>query len=402
MWRAFKDQGEQGLVSRRRGRPSNRSHAEGFITRAIVLVREHYADFGPTLASEKLLERHGIELNRETLRQAMIAADLWKSKRRRRHTLHLPRERRPRFGQLVQIDGSPHSWFEERGPRCTLLVFIDDATSKLVALRFVKAETTNAYCALAHEYFTRFGIPEAFYCDRFGVFRINLKDAPRSELTQFGRAMDRLGIELICANSPQAKGRVERVNQTLQDRLVKELRLAGINDIEAGNQFLQTYVDEHNARFAVPAREHVDAHRPLRVSDDLEGTLACRYQRKLTKDLLFQFESNCFRITTKERRIVFPRALVEIVELLDGSIRIERNGVHLDFELVGHRRTVPIRSSKELRDRASDYGVPNPKKAHTPPKMHPWRVEKRRDVIRALVRKGDISKLRLGDTNDRR
>ena len=401
LWRVFKADGERGLISRKRGRPGNRRHPEGFVARAIALVREHYADFGPTLAAEKLLQRHGLKVDRETLRKAMIEAELWKPKRRRR-TLHVPRERRPRFGELIQIDGSPHLWFEDRGARCTLLVFIDDATSKLVALRFVKAETTNAYFSLAHEYFTRYGIPEAFYSDRFGVFRMNLKDTSRGELTQFARAMDQLGIELICANSPQAKGRVERVNQTLQDRLVKELRLAGISDIESGNRFLPAYIDEHNARFAVLPLEDVDAHRPLSTNDDLERTLACRHQRKLTKDLLLQFESQCFRITTKERRVVFPRAIVDIIKLLDGTIQIARNGVLLDYEIAGQRRTVPVRSNKAVRERASDYGVPNPKKAHTPPKTHPWNLDKRRDVTRALARKGDISKLRGGDTIVRR
>jgi hypothetical protein len=396
IWRAFKAEGEPGLISRKRGRPSNRRHPDGYVAHAITLVREHYADFGPTFACEKLLQRHGIQLDRETLRKAMIDAELWKPKRRRR-TLHIPRDRRPRFGELVQIDGSPHRWFEDRGPRCTLLVFIDDATSKLVALRFVKAETTNAYFSLAHEYFTRYGIPEAFYSDRFGVFRVNLKGALRGELTQFARAMDQLGIELICANSPQAKGRVERVNQTLQDRLVKELRLAGISDIDSGNRFLPAYIDEHNTRFAVSPLQEVDAHRSLSQRDDLEHTLACRYQRKLTKDLLLQFENQCFRITTKERRVVFPHAIVEIIKLLDGTMQIARNGVPLDYEILGQRRSVPIRSNKALRDRDSDYGVPNPKKAHTPPETHPWNLEKKRNAIRALAKKGDISKLRSGD-----
>ncbi len=172
LWRAFGRDREAGLVSKRRGRPGNRRHPAAFLEQAIGLVREHYADFGPTFAGEKLAQRHGVDVNRETLRKAMIAAGLWKPKPRRR-AYHPPRERRPRFGELVQIDGSPHAWFEGRGPRCTLLVFIDDATSKLVALRFVKTETTNAYFVLANQYFKQYGFPEAFYSDRFSVFRLN-------------------------------------------------------------------------------------------------------------------------------------------------------------------------------------------------------------------------------------
>jgi transposase len=209
LWRAFRTDGEQGLLSKRRGRPSNRRRPTEDIQRAIALVREHYADFGPTLASEKLLERHELRVDRETLRKAMAADGLWNIKRRRRR-YHPPRERRPRYGELVQIDGSPHAWFEDRVPRCTLLVFIDDATSGIVAMRFARAETTNAYFGLAKEYFERSGLPEAFYSDRFSVFRQNQDRPTQGDLTQFARAMEELNIELICANSPQAKGRVER------------------------------------------------------------------------------------------------------------------------------------------------------------------------------------------------
>jgi hypothetical protein len=220
LWRTYRSNGERGLVSAKRGRPGNRRRDPADIERAIALVREHYADFGPTFASEKLAEQHQLAVDRETLRKAMIAAGLWRAKPRKA-AYHPPRERRPCFGELVQIDGSPHAWFEDRGPKCTLLVFIDDATSALVGLRFAHNETTAEYFALARIYFAQYGLPQAFYSDRFGIFRINVASSPTNDQTQFGRALDQLDIALICANSPQAKGRVERVNRTLQDRLIK-------------------------------------------------------------------------------------------------------------------------------------------------------------------------------------
>jgi transposase len=226
--RAYRQEGAPGLVSRRRGRPGNRRPDPAVPAKGVELVREFYRDFGPTLASEMLTQRHDIRIDRETLRTLLIRAQIWKPKRRK-HAYHPPRERRARFGELIQIDGSPHHWFEQRGPRCTLLVFIDDATSRLVGLRFVKSESTASYFQLAHDYFRRFGLPQRLYSDRSGIFRINHNESANNDCTDFATAMDALNVELICANSPQAKGRVERVNRTLQDRLIKELRLANIN-----------------------------------------------------------------------------------------------------------------------------------------------------------------------------
>ncbi len=400
LWRAFRAQGEAGLVSRRRGTQGNRHHPTGFIADAVALVREHYRDFGPSFASEKLAERHGVDIDRETLRKAMIAAGVWNAKRRRR-AYHPPRERRPCFGELVQIDGSPHCWFEDRGPRCTLLVFIDDATSALVALRFVKGETTNGYFTLANQYFRRYGLPEAVYSDRFSVFRTSNQPI-ESDLTQFARAMDSLGVELICANSPQAKGRVERANQTLQDRLVKELRLAGISGIEAGNAFLETYRLMHNERFAVAPADPQDAHQPL-AAQDLDRILAARTARKLTKEMLVQYNNVIYQITTAARRRVFPRALVEVIEAPDGTISIERNGIALEYQRVKRVvRTVPIRSAKELDRPARPAWMSNTKKAHTPPRTHPWRQTMYLHYAEAQAPKGDISKLHEGDINELR
>ena len=202
------------------------------------LVRRSYRDFGPTLAAEALQERHGIKVGRETVRKWMAADGLWLSRKQRR-TFHQPRLRRESYGELVQIDGSEHRWFESRGEACTLLVFIDDATSKLMQLRFVPSESTESYFKALRGYLDSHGCPVAFYSDKHSVFRATRQEAKGGQgMTQFGRALAELNIEILCANSSQAKGRVERANRTLQDRLVKELRLAGVNDVKAGNAFL--------------------------------------------------------------------------------------------------------------------------------------------------------------------
>jgi hypothetical protein len=219
--------------------------SDGFACRSDCIIRERYSDFGPTLAAEKLAELHGIDLARETVRQWMLAAGLWKDRRARLRPVHQPRYRRDCVGELVQIDGSEHWWFEGRGPQCTLLVYIDDATSRLMHLQFVESESTFDYFAATRAYLERHGKPVAFYSDKHGVFRVNKKDAVGGDgMTQFGRALHALNIDIICANSSQAKGRVERANGTLQDRLVKEMRLCGIDTIAAGNAFLPAFIDD--------------------------------------------------------------------------------------------------------------------------------------------------------------
>jgi len=244
--KAFQASGAAGLISKRRGQPSNNRLPEKTINKARQLLRRRYPDFGPTLATEKL-SIEGVSLSVETVRQLLIGEGLWRAKSVHRPVIHQLRERRARLGELVQIDGSPHDWFEGRAPKCTLLVFVDDATSRLMYLQFVAAETTFNYFAGVRSYITAFGKPLAFYSDKFGVFRVNIPNAlSGTGLTQFGRALKELQIELICAHSPQAKGRVERANQTLQDRLTKELRLRGLDTVAAANAYLPEFIADYN------------------------------------------------------------------------------------------------------------------------------------------------------------
>lgn len=239
--RRYRDEGPAGLVSRRRGGRPNNAIAALTRVQIMALVRARYADFGPTLACEKLTAHHGHRISVETLRQWMIADNLWQPRQRRAARTHQRRLRRPCFGELVQIDGSPHDWFEGRGPRCTLLVFIDDATSRLLALRFVPAETTQDYMEVLAQYLDDWGRPAAMYSDKHSIFRIN-HPHHEGEITQFSRALKALDTETIHTNTPQAKDRVERANQTLPDRLVKELCLRGITDLESANAFLPTFI----------------------------------------------------------------------------------------------------------------------------------------------------------------
>lgn len=224
--RAWRAEGAAGLRSKRRGRPGNRRCPDTLRKQVLALAADRYAGFGPTLLSEYLAREHALEVSMETLRQWLIQAGHRKT-RAQRHTIHRARSRRPRFGELIQIDGSPHDWLEGRGPRCSMIVFIDDATSKVLYARLVPAETTQAYFDGVAAHLAQHGRSLTYYCDRHSIFRVNL-EATEPAPTQFERAMQALDIELICAHSPQARGRVERVHQTFQDRFTKALRVAGI------------------------------------------------------------------------------------------------------------------------------------------------------------------------------
>ncbi|WP_444813199.1 ISNCY family transposase, partial [Variovorax saccharolyticus] len=287
----YLEDGPSGLVSRKRGRPSNNQLAPGIAERAITLICDRYADFGPTLAAEKLRECHGVVLSKETVRALMVAAGLWTPRKQRAAKIHQPRNRRACLGELIQIDGSDHAWFEDRAPACTLLVFIDDATSRLMQLHFVPTESSFAYFEATRAYLEQHGKPVAFYSDKAGIFRTvrESSDFGRSA-TQFGRVLFELNIEILCANSSQAKGRVERANLTLQDRLVKELRLREISTREAANAFAPHFMADFNGRFAKAPLRDFDAHRPVRSDEDLDLIFTWRLQRKVSLSLTLQYE----------------------------------------------------------------------------------------------------------------
>lgn len=334
-------EGPVGLVSRKRGRPSNRRHSDAFREQIVTIVREHYADFGPTLAREYLIERHGITVACETLRQLMIKAGLWKDREARRPRPYQPRYRRDCRGELIQIDGSKHWWFEGRGPQCTLLVYIDDATSELMHLKMVESESTFAYMDATREYIEAHGKPVAFYSDKHSVFRNANASAARGDgMTHFGRALESLNIEIICANSPQAKGRVERANGTLQDRLVKAMRLEGIATIAEANAFLPGYMVRHNARFAKAPFDPRDLHRPLAPHEDLRAEMVWREQRTVTSALTLHYNKTMIILEPNEYSRPLVRKRVQVCEYPDGRLEIQYLGRALPYRVFDKIRQV--------------------------------------------------------------
>lgn len=336
----LRDEGPSGLISRKRGRPSNRRFSDAFRERVIAIVRARYADFGPTLAAEYLAERHGISISHEALRLLMMEAGLWTAKRAKRAQLHQMRHRRDRRGELVQVDGSDHDWFEGRGPRCSLLVYIDDATSELMHLEMAESESTFSYMRATTTYLKRHGKPVAFYSDKHSAFRNNNATADGDGMTHLGRALDKLDIGIICANSPQAKGRVERANGTLQDRLVKAMRLEGVSSIEHANAFLPTYLARHNERFARPPRVALNAHRPLTPRDDVDSEMVWREERTVTKSLSIHFNKAIFILdpTPAARSLAGKR--VQICEYPDGRIEVRHNHRALPYTVFDKMRQV--------------------------------------------------------------
>lgn len=370
--RRFRAEGAAGLRSRRRGQPSNRKFPADVVTAALDLVRQHYADCGPTFAAEKLLERHDIRLDHETLRRAMIAAGLWRVKTRTQRTVHPPRQRRPCFGELVQIDASHHAWFEDRAPKCALYVAVDDATSALLALHFAELETTAGYFELMRTLILEHGLPQAVYSDRHSIFRINRDCEKDNQLTQFGRAMMRLNIQAICANSPQAKGRVERANGTLQNRLVKELRYRNIVSIDEANEFLPEFIAHFNARFAKLPACDADAHRPIPDVVILDRILANAFERTVSKNLTVHFENAILAIKRPDIQRRLAHAKVWVGRNRVGELFVERNGEPLPFDCI-QKIAPPIVDSKAVDSALRSRRIPNPKKARTPKTSHPWK-----------------------------
>lgn len=324
--RREREQGAQGLVSRRRGRPSNRRIAADRREHFVGLVRERYADFGPLLAHEYLRQEHGFEWSVETLRGWMIEAGLWQAKRRRAKPVHLLRERRAALGELVQIDGSHHDWFEGRSAKCCLIAFIDDATGRVLGAQFFEQETTQGYFAVL-----RLGVPLALYSDRHGIF--TKADPEDDKPTQFERALLQLDIEPICARSPQAKGRVERLFQTLQDRLCKAMRLAGIDTIEQSNSWLPEYLREHNRRFAVAPRQSDDALRSWTGdSQALADICSLHHQRQLSAQGACKFEGHILQLLPGQPRAPRARAMVDIAQHDNGTLHLSYRGQALAFQ----------------------------------------------------------------------
>lgn len=388
--RGYREKGAAGLVSKHRGRKANNRLPEEVKKRALNLLKIKYKGFGPTLAHEKLVEREKLKLSDESVRQLMIEEDLWKPRKAKKVETHQLRARRACFGELVQIDGSPHDWFEGRAPACVLLVFIDDATGRLVQLLFVESESFFSYCQAAEGYFRRCGKPMAFYSDKNSIFRVNQPSAgSRNDLTQFGRGMQELDIQIICANSPQAKGRVERVIQTLQDRLPKEMRLRGIDSMAEGNAYLPEFLQDFNARFGEAPRSDVDLHRRLTAKEDLAHILTWQETRTLSKNLTLQFEKVVYQVQTDRPTYALRHAQVTVCVNAQKEVTLLYNGKTLPYSIYKQQaKQAEIVSAKQLDQ------VLQPKRL--PPKPapdHPWR----RGFATPLSKPGNVTPASVGD-----
>ena len=374
--RAHRESGAKGLISRRRGQSSHRRIGEAEREEVMACVRSRYGDFGPTLAAEYLASFHGFTRSVETLRQWMIGAEIWNPKRQRRKRPFQLRERRSCAGELVQIDGSPHAWLEQRGPRCTLIAFIDDATGRLHYARFEPAETTRAYLAGLRAYVTRFGRPVAFYSDRHSIFTKHDPEDPTP--TQFERAVRALGIEPILALSPQAKGRVERSFQTLQDRLVKALRLAGIDTLAAANALLPRFIEHYNSRFGKSPKSPQDAHRALEIDVEPLGWITSeQHLRTLSKSLSCQYQGRLYLIQTGGAPAYHLRgARITVCDTgAADTIVLLHQGKPLPYRVFA-RHDLPPRIADDKTVDACVEAALSGQAAHPwkPPSHHPWRA----------------------------
>ena len=382
---AYRAGGAVGLVSRRVGQASNRRLQEPLREAIRALLVDRYPDFGPTLAQEKLAERHPIEVSVETVRQLQVELGWWRPKRRQAARAFQLRERRGRFGELIQIDGSPHDGFEGRGPRCTLIVFIDDASGRLVPLWFAPSETTAVYLPVLRRHLEQYGRPAARYSDRHSLFRITqVEPANGATTTPFGRALTGLEIEAIHARTPQAKGRVERANQTLQDRLVKALRLRGINDLESANVYLPEFMADFNRRFAVAPSSGEDAHRPLMHRPrELDLLLAEQEERTLSKNLTAQYRNVAYQLQHPGPGYRLRGAKVTVCALADGEVVLLREGRELPYTTYRKgEQPPPVADEKTLNERV-DGALDKQQRPRTKPALdHPWRQA----VARAAAR----------------
>lgn len=361
------------LISKRRGQPPNNRISEECAQEILAWYRAQYYDFGPSFFAEQLAQRHDRHVSREWLRRLLIQNGLWRAKRRKRN-VHPPRERRPRFGELVQMDGSPHDWFEGRGPRCALLLAVDDATSAICSARFEAAETTDGYFRLLRSHIERYGRFLTAYPDKHSIFRYSGPSDKTDVVTQCQRAFDELGIELICANSPQAKGRVERANRTFQDRLTKTMRLEGIADLAAANAFLPVFVSDYNTRFAIKPAADEDAHRSA-DGFDLDYILCQRKERSLSKNLTVQIGDHLYGLCDAEGTKTLAAGMrVELRIRPDGRMTAHRGDRELTLTSLGKRtRNAPIVGAKELNAHLDSRAF-HPEKSHKPAANHPWRT----------------------------
>lgn len=361
--RRISEEGEWGVIHRSRGQPSNRQMSPAFKAKVIDLYRQNYPDFGPTLANEKLAERDGLCISTQTLRNWLVEAGLWE-KRRKRKTYRQWRRRRECVGEMVQMDGSHHDWLEGRGPALVLMSYIDDATSWLFA-HFYDYEGTLPAMESFKRYSKRNGLPASVYLDKHTTYKSPAKPTIEELLkgqkpkSQFERALGELGVEVIHAHSPQAKGRIERAFRTLQDRLIKEMRLKGVCTKVEANRFLGSYLGGFNRRFSVAAAKTGNLHRAVPAGVDLDAVLSIQTKRVLRKDWTVAYEGSLYQILDR----VMPRQVL-VEKRINGTLKIRCEGKYLRFRKI----VKPLSSTRKKSPKK-----PRSNKTYVPPKDHPWR-----------------------------
>lgn len=391
--RRVEEDGEEGVIHKLKGKVSNRAYSRSFKARVLGIYSKDYEGFGPTLASEKFLERNRIRINDETLRLWLLESGDWQKKRRGRHHRKW-RERKHHYGELVQMDGSHHDWLEGRAPKLVLMGYVDDATGEVFG-RFYDYEGTFPALDSFKHYIERKGLPKCVYFDKHTTYKSNAKPSLEDELlnrealSQFGRALRELGVDFIHANSPQAKGRVERLFRTFQDRLIKEMRLAGITSKEEANRFLGRYLPKYNRRFRVEPQEAANMHRPLAEGINLDGILCLKTDKPLRNDFTVIHDKKMYQVLDKTKAL-----RVNLEERLNGKKVISYKGESLRFKEIPMQLVTPPRRPKPVQVKTVEA---KPDKPYKRPKNHPWNL-----AIGWAVKKKQVKKEQLKEKEAKR
>lgn len=368
----IKKGGDQAIVHGNRGKSSPFKLPEKKAGEIRSIVEKRYYDFGPTFASEKLWECEKIRIGKEKLRQLMIGWRIWHPKSRKKGKVHQWRERKYYKGEMIQMDGSDHDWLESRGSKLVLMGYIDDATNEIYG-RFYEYEGTFSAMDSFKRYMAKYGIPFSFYVDKHSAYKTtrqpNLEEDLRGEFakTQFARALKELGVKVIFAHSPQAKGRIERLFETLQDRLIKEMRLAGIRTLNEANAFLESYLPKHNVRFAIKSLRRTNLHSPVPKRLNLDEIFCIKEYRTISSGYTFHWRNRIFLI--KNPSITMKRQRVCLMEHFDGKIVLKLRNKYLTFEEVTQKDIQAI-----ARDQKAARKLIKKARIYCPaPKNHPWR-----------------------------
>jgi transposase InsO family protein len=373
LWSKYKKEGKKGLVSKKRGKKSNRAIPEDKRKKIATIIVKEYQHCKPLFIKEKLMERQGINFSSEFIRKLMIDYHLWIPKNKKQG-IHQRRLRRACEGELVQIDASSHAWFEDRGPKCHLHLLVDDATSKIMGGFFAPEETTEAYYQACLSYFQKMGRPLSLYSDKRGTFVVN-KGAERKD-TQFARAMKELDIQMIIAHSPQAKGRIERAFGTLQNRLVWEMRLHRISSIEQANVFLPDFIETYNNKYSQLASNPSNAHRPLDQKKPLKYILCTKEERVITKNLELSYNNQIFQLHPDEIKLGLKGSKITVITTLQNEILLEHRGVFIKYTIYG--QNIETSSNVHLENLIKNCKT---RCKYIPPKDHPYkRLTKRRNL----------------------